>query len=67
MLDLIETVYYKIKDLNSSGLTIYNDSWNLHRMITVENLTKSMHIDKVGAEVARIRKIVKEATIMIEF
>ena len=36
-------------------------------MIIVENLTKLMYADEIGAKVARIREIMREVMIIIEF
>ena len=67
MLDLVETIYHKTKDINIGGVTVYNDNLKLYRIIMAKNLTELMHIDKGSAEVARIREIIKEATISIVF
>ena len=67
ILDLIEIIHLKSKVINKGGLTIYNKNWKLHKRLIANFIKESQFANEGGTEISRIKQIVKESNIDIQF
>ena len=56
MLDLIETIYRKIRTITIGSIMIYNDNLKLYWRITANYIKEAQFANDGGIEVSRIKK-----------
>ena len=66
LLDLVEIVCRKLKQIQNSSLAIFNDNRKLVGTMNCNDLTKNQHVQNARAEIVGIRQICDKAIIKFE-
>ena len=66
MLDLFEIINIKARHINEGLITACNDNQKLMGVIKAESIAKNSLAQEGGAEIARIRQIIKESPLQFE-
>ena len=67
LLELVTVLYKRSKSIALAKTTIAVDNWKKHRGLVDETCKVSYFFQDAGAEIAQIRKLVKETQYKIEF